>query len=315
MRSIVILAALLSGLLFSAQPSQAGAFTLSPDGTFNPIPFGIASNGYGIGANAQYYGINDSGQITGQYLYQISGSRFGINGFIYSDGVYSTIPGPDASGTSQAYGINNAGKVLVNTGSGQSYIYNHGQFTQLNIPFESQVFGISNSGDIVGVNYADSNNRYAFLYQDGVLTTLPIAPGATGFPRVSGVNNAGQIVGSDSLHGAFVFSSGVFTSIRFPGAISTGVQAINDSGEIVGSYTDAQNIHGFSYRDGVYTTIDYKPEVGQGTLALSVSDNGEILGTTYAYIPQTPEPSSAWLIAFGFSCVGVIARRQLRLSK
>ena len=48
-------------------------------------------------------GINDAGQIVGGYSNGGSGQ-----GFVYSNGVYSTISIPSATGTTFAYGINNA---------------------------------------------------------------------------------------------------------------------------------------------------------------------------------------------------------------
>jgi hypothetical protein len=38
--------------------------------------------------------------------------------------------------------------------------------------------------------------------------------------------------------------------------IEGGAAGINNSGDIVGSYTDNSGIHGYLYSHGVYTTID-----------------------------------------------------------
>jgi probable HAF family extracellular repeat protein len=73
---------------------------------------------------------------------------------------------------------------------------------------------------------------------------------------------------------AFLYSGGTFTNIEFPGAISTGVGGINDAGQIVGSFSDTNNIaHGFLYSGGIYTQID----VPGG--ASGINDEGQVVGT------------------------------------
>jgi hypothetical protein len=71
-----------------------------------------------------------------------------------------------------------------------------------------------------------------------------------------------------------------FTTITVPGAVYTGVWAINKSGEMVGNY--GQNInsgndsHGFLYRNGTFTYFDYP---GQSvTLPTGINDSGLIVG-------------------------------------
>jgi hypothetical protein len=65
------------------------------------------------------------------------------------------------------------------------------------------------------------------------------------------INSAGDVVGffldAAGSHG-FVLSKGVYTTLDYPGAVpgTTGASGINDFGEVVGDYTDANGaLHGF----------------------------------------------------------------------
>ena len=83
-------------------------------------------------------------------------------------------------------------------------------------------------------------------------------------------------------HG-FLLDKGVFTTIDHPDAVGeTGALGINNRGQIVGAYTDAEGtIRGFLLDDGVFTPIDH-PDAGAapgtGTQALGLNDRGQIVG-------------------------------------
>lgn len=79
------------------------------------------------------------------------------------------------------------------------------------------------------------------------------------------------------------------TSIDYPGSSSTAARGINDSGDIVGTYTcvaaagctltgaaATAGSHGFLLQDGVYTRIDVPG--GTGTVARGISTQGIIVG-------------------------------------
>src|SRR5262249_17272140 len=73
-----------------------------------------------------------------------------------------------------------------------------------------------------------------------------------------------------------------FTTIDPPGATQTWANGINDAGQIVGTYRDADNhAHGFLLDvDGSYTTIDV-PGATQ-TWANGINDAGQMVGW-YSY--------------------------------
>ena len=225
-----------------------------PPGTFGGVPLGI----------------NYTDQIVGSY----NDPNGGTFGFVYSNGVYTTIDDPLAtSNYTSAIGINNLGQIvgtyLVSTNIGaipNGFLYGNGVYTTIDDPLATGgtiAAGINDLGQIVG-SYSDSTGAHGFLYSNGVYTTLddPLATGHFTVP--TGINDAGQIVGhyiTASSNGAngFLYSNGVYTTIDDPlGTYSTSADCINNAGQIVGHYEVGFGgpVYMFVYSNGVYTTID-----------------------------------------------------------
>ena len=100
------------------------------------------------------WGINDAGQIVGNY------QALGPHGFLYSGGSVTTIDVPGATFT-EVFGINDAGQTagryLDATGY-HGFLDSGGSFTPINVPGTdngTQVFGINDTGKIVG-RYEDT---------------------------------------------------------------------------------------------------------------------------------------------------------------
>ena len=69
-----------------------------------------------------------------------------------------------------------------------------------------------------------------------------------------------------------------FTSIDPPGASGTIVSGINNSGNIVGSYADAEgHAHNFLYAGGTFTSIDDFPGASV-TIVWGINNSGTIVG-------------------------------------
>ena len=116
------------------------------------------------------------------------------------------------------------------------FSYSSGAYTTLDDPQGSggtYASAINSSGQIVGLYFGQPNG---FLYSNGAYTTLPTY--LSGYYQVTGINDAGQIVGmtyAGGLPNAFMYSNGVFTSLSDPlGTHGTAAVAINDAGQIVG---------------------------------------------------------------------------------
>jgi hypothetical protein len=143
--------------------------------------------------------------------------------------------------------------------------------------------GINNAGDIGG-SYAPSSGatQLGFLDIGGTFYSLD-DPNSNGFTVPLGINNNGEIVGdyqgaTGPIHG-FIYnlSSNTWQTIDDPDASNTGsttVSSTNDSGVLVGYYSDGTSTNGF--------------------LATKV-----------------PEPETWVMIIVGFAGLGFAARRRV----
>jgi hypothetical protein len=116
----------------------------------------------------------------------------------------------------------------------------------------------------------------------------------------SDVNDLGQIVGtyvdsSGLVHG-FELSSGKVTTINVPfaGAIATYPEAINNSGEIVGSWSDGGALQGFTLIGGAYTSFNYPGATV--TFGQDINNAGEIVGI---YISPDSNGDQGYLLSGG----------------
>ena len=82
------------------------------------------------------------------------------------------------------------------------------------------------------------------------------------------------------LADSFVYRNGVFNTLHVPGASARSVQVsgINDSGQIVGSFSNSTGLHGFLDTAGVITSIDVPGSAN--TLATGINDAGQIVGAS-----------------------------------
>ena len=153
-------------------------------------------------------------------------------------------------------------------------------------------------------------------------------PGSNGPPRTAavGIDDLGRIVGfydgSDGVHHGYIFDSGAFRDVDFPGAFATGAQDINDLKRIVGGYIEANGLaHGFLQAWGVFTSFDFPGAAG--TRAQGINILGHIVGgwsddpdcpvcSTHAFL-LTPHgfqnlevPGALETVAFGINDLGQI---------
>ena len=190
-------------------------------------PYTYQTLRYPGSTNTEVYGLTNSGMAVGTYT-----DAAGVtHGFKYEAGTYSIVDFPGAT-HSNVLGVNNLGHIVGghsfngSDGPWHSFVYKDGVFTQFDFPgWESDARGINAAGDIAGV-YNES----------GILPTQ-------GFIRK--VGEAGE----------------TFTTLNYPGALYTLLWALNDSGNIAGSYINnndpAYTYHGFLYSNSKFTNIDY----------------------------------------------------------
>jgi len=180
--------------------SPGGGGTLTDLGNLDP----------GVG-NSSAAGINDSGQVVGNYWTTDGSDR----AFLYSGGTMTDlgqIGGP--GGASYAYAINNQGLITGQASGGiggnyDAFLYSgSGPMTDLgDLGGSSEAWAINNAGQIVGDSYlSDGITDDAFLYSGGdpitdlggTMTDLnSLIPAGSGWQLVAayGINDNGDIVG------------------------------------------------------------------------------------------------------------------------
>jgi uncharacterized membrane protein len=244
--------------------------------------------------------INNRGQTVGTY-----GDGAGpVRGFLRDKRHrFAPVDVPGASNTFPS-GVNDRGRVVGfyedsarPTGVGGFVREPGGEITRIDFPgaLVTQPHGINNRGQIAGF-YVDAGGKlHGFLRSKGSFRTIDV-PGAVGAIALD-VNDRGEIVGGYGdpqrrTHG-YRLRKGVFTTIDPPGAVdvpgnpgfaATAPFGINNRGQIVGQYADAQGLHAYLLHKGVYTTID--PPAGPGTTATDINDRGQIV---------IPRPGAAFI--------------------
>jgi probable HAF family extracellular repeat protein len=139
------------------------------------------------------YGINDSGTVVGFSLDANDHRR----SFIYRNGAMQDLGLAD---NYFAYDINNAGQVLVNSGTNaDAVIWRDGVTTALSAPgYEySSASAINNRGDVVGRLFAPGQFGQGFLYSDGDILLLAGLLDQSGWTirDVTDINDNGAILG------------------------------------------------------------------------------------------------------------------------
>jgi len=259
------------------QNFEIHGFVWKPDGTLETfdVPGDISSST-----------ISATGVVTGYYYY----SRYGALGFVRAaDGTITTLRVPHGpvtevfGGNSQGWSVGGFSKNMHTPY--QAFLRSpSGKTTEFSVP------------GAAGGAYAKAVNSSRVVAGEAavLLGHLPqgfvrAADGTTtmfGDPDVymvvSGMNDAGTIVGSLQTHpdrGFFRTSDGTLTVFDAPNAKSTDVGSINNSGTIVGAFTDANDVaHGFiRAASGTFTTFDVPGAIS--TEIAAINNKGVIAGT------------------------------------
>jgi uncharacterized membrane protein len=246
------------------------------------------------GTSTSAYGINNTGQIVGEYL---SG---GMNhAFLLQGSTFTTEDYPGASGWGTVlFGINDSGVMIgahgpTSLGIPYGFVDSGGAFSSIAFSaapggaLATCPYGINNAGQIVGEWEAAYSPwpGLGFLDAGGTYSVVN-GPLNNGCP--CGINNAGQIVGgytdaSGAGHG-FLLSGGLYTTIDFPGSggsspngANNDLRGINDPGQIVGQYIDSAGTwHGFLFDGKSATTVDVPNAAG--TYPYAINNAGQIVG-------------------------------------
>ena len=190
--------------------------------------------------------------------------------------------------------------VVVFFAGGQPAWADSYSFTTIDVPGATETYadGINNKHQIVGF-FSDARGPHGFVDTGGVFTTIdpPYGPLVDSYFGI-GINDRGQIVGTSNVLDAnsrivgstgFLDRGGVFTKINAPGADFTQLLGINNSGQIIGFFSDANGTHGFVDTGGVFTIIQ-DPNASGASIPFGINNGGQIVGwfdegaTTHGYL-------------------------------
>ncbi|MFZ2949711.1 MAG: hypothetical protein WA003_09530, partial [Desulfuromonadaceae bacterium] len=183
------------------------------------------------------YGINDLGAVVGY-----SGSY----PFIWQNGVMNRV----GSATGMAYNINNFGEVVGWSSERPVLWDSSGNMTYLSAA-NGYAYDINDAKQVVG-RHASGGTVMGFLWQNGVLQTLPLPVGSTiAFPYA--INSSGVMVGGGAFQNvdhAVLWENGLAYDLNTLIPVGTGwvlasARDINASGQIVGYGTFNGKTQGF----------------------------------------------------------------------
>jgi hypothetical protein len=171
-----------------------------------------------------------------------------------------------------------------------------GRFHEVNFPIGDaasppvdQLLGVNNRGIAVGffTNSAGLSRGYEFNIRTHRFSRVLI-PGVRGLGpslTATAINNPGDVAGfynktSMQVDAFLKLQSGRFITLAYPGAAMTQAFGVNDSDEVVGTYTtgtgNAAVTHGFTWKDGKYASVNIS---GASSTAINgVNDDGDLAG-------------------------------------
>ncbi len=279
----------------------------------------FTNENYPNSVQTQVTGLNSFGTTVG-FEVDAAGNNLG---FVDQGGNFTLIqdpnlpPGSVAGGTAfeQLLGVNDAGVAVgfyndANTNAhGFEYNIATQSFTEIDVAgaTATTVTGINNEGVLSGIDVVGGVTE-GFIDNNGTITQLTGPAGATS-TQALGLNDQGQVVGdfmdaAGNTHG-FVYDSttGTYAIVDDPnqgvvgGVTSTTINGINDQGQLVGFYTDANgNVDGMLATVAQAVAYVANPTAGS-TLAAAVGSGGVQAGGPNAVTLVDHDVGNVQLIA------------------
>jgi probable HAF family extracellular repeat protein len=151
---------------------------------------------------------------------------------------------------------------------------------------DSYAGDINQNGQITGTSYINSNSTRAFIYTDGVMSSLgALSVNGMNNSNAYRINNLGQVVGC-SCNDACLFSNGTITDLScLPGFTAHAAYGINDLGQVVGGSDAVPGYdHGcaYLYSSGLMTLLGTLPGYNFDSEAEAINNSGQVVGTSYS---------------------------------
>ncbi|MCZ6835195.1 MAG: hypothetical protein O7G85_05410 [Planctomycetota bacterium] len=212
--------------------------------------------------------------------------------------------------TSTAYGINSSGLIVgLNYdnifGPLHAVLWVNDQPIVLALPIgpNSSASDINELGQITGW-MGEPATRLAFLYDDGVVTTIPLLPNGVSTDGAA-INNLGHVAGRGVVdvtgigltnHALFWDGTNSIDLGTLPGHEKSYATDLNDAEQIVGYSRGDNGNEAVLWQDGqMYRLVDLlEPPLGLGnTIAHAINNRGQIIldeGTTVRLTPIDSPP-------------------------
>lgn len=225
-------------------------------------------------------GINNAGLAVGFYD-DPAGAQ---HGFTFNGSNYSTLDFPGALLTDPSK-INDAGMIVGTftdaTFGVHGFSYRHGVWTQLDFPgsFDTEVYGVNAAGNIVGVYDGTQPITHAFSLRNSQYQRIDTPFGTQS--EAFAINNIGSITGigyTDPFNGPFtpfIDTRNGFSTFEFPGSLLTGLQSINNRGDLAGNFLDPEVVGEWSQCTGIRTR--FMPMCLETTTSTASADTFSIL--------------------------------------
>ena len=306
------IAGLLAALVLSAPAAQAAplySITALPPSTYA-------------------YGINNAGQVVGEF-----GAGAEGHAFRWAGGVLTDLGSPGASSIARAVSSNGWSAGYSFSGeSSRAFVHNGAGTTVLGTLGGASSFGlgVNASGQVVGQSTNAAGEPRGFLFSAGEMRDIGTLGGD--FALAAGINNAGQVVGETSLDDgplatvhAFLYENGAMRDLGTLGGRQSSAAAISEGGHVTGySYTTGSVEHAFLYIDGIM--IDLGTLGGGRSYGYGINALGQVVGSAglegdfdmHAFLysggamtdlNSLIDPSSGWILyeARGINDLGQIA--------
>ena len=245
------------------------------------------------------YGINARGHVVGRYFDADDVSH----SFVRRNGEYTSIDVPGAAEMLAARGINARGDIVGNyvdsEGITLGYLLSDGEFQRIRFPGAeiTLLSSINSAGDIVGLFFDEQTDTEGhFIRRNSKFHVVEFPEGFIA-PFVRAVRDNGRVlVGTVLLesdgggHGFVRTARDEFEILDYPGqdVPCSHVRFMNEGGDMVGEFTEVESVddcnhdgaaasHGYLYRDGEFTALDYPG--ASGTKMFAINSDRVIVGT------------------------------------